>query len=328
MADFSLQVIRATRADPPGKATEPSRRALYGAALQQFDELVEASRASGHAARPLPLFYAMSQAGRAIVAAHGREAKIGSHGLSEDRTVKSDDVLDRAVARRRSSDDALSAVCEALGIADPFGSEYERAPSISMGAAWAALPRWHAWLPEWKAGWLPVLQAGSKGGDGRDHMDRRVMGLQGSRLAEPVSTGFDPLACRGYPQLPSSAWYEPHAGQREIFRSDYLRLGTVRWELGEDPRSVFDLTRSQGRERERWLLPAPAGSDQAFEPITAWWILLFAMSILARYDPAVWSRALDVDRSDRAVRLQLLLDEALDVVPALVAAALLSNGGG
>jgi hypothetical protein len=55
----------------PGHAAKGARRELYGAALQQFDELIEASRNAGHTSRPLPLFYALSQAGRAVVAAHG-----------------------------------------------------------------------------------------------------------------------------------------------------------------------------------------------------------------------------------------------------------------
>lgn len=61
---WALSVIRATRAEPPGRAgSDPDRRATYGAALQQFDELLAAAAVAGHASRPLPLFYALSQAG-------------------------------------------------------------------------------------------------------------------------------------------------------------------------------------------------------------------------------------------------------------------------
>lgn len=324
--DWALQVIRATRADPPGKANKGSRRALYGASLQQFDELIEASRTAGHASRPLSLFYALSQAGRAIVAAHGSSNRIGSHGLAEDRSVRNLDVLERAVVRRQSNDDAFTAVCEALRLPDPFGTSNVQSPSIPLGAVWAALPRWHVYLPEWNETWFPALRAFNKGGDGRDHMDRRVMQLQGSKQSPQVAAGFDPLASGIYPQLPASAWYEPNAKHREVAFSNRLRLGTMRWEQDSDERSVFDVTRTlHDDDIERWLLPAAAGSDQAFEPITAWWILLFGMSILARYDPALWSAALELDKSDRAVPLRLILDEALAAVPALVADALLSE---
>lgn len=326
--DWALQTIRATRADPPGKGRSDERRALYGAALQQFDELIEASRTAGHASRPLPLFYALSQAGRAVVAAHGSTGRISGHGLSEDRTRQGIDILERAIVRRpsRDDDDALTAVCDALGIRDPFGSPSVARPSIPIGAAWAALPRLQEYLPEWKPSWFPALRAFDNVGDGRDHMDRRVMNLQGSTRSPRVVEGFDPVTSAMYPQLPKSAWYDPTTRRREIPFHDRLRLGAVRWEQEADRRSVFEVTRSHDDDHaERWLLPAPAGSDHAFEPITVWWILLFGLSILARYDPALWSAALDLDRSDRAVPLRLVLDEAVDAVPRLVADALLKG---
>lgn len=84
MSSDSLYGIRATRASPPGHAGEDEdRRQVYGAALAPFDELIEAASAVGPASRPLPLFYALSQAGRAIAAAHARGAwRLGYHGLS------------------------------------------------------------------------------------------------------------------------------------------------------------------------------------------------------------------------------------------------------
>jgi len=139
--DWSLLAIRATRAEPPGQAAKGARRELYGAALQQFDELIEASRTAGHASRPLPLFYALSQAGRAVVAADGSSGRVNGHGLAEDRGAQGPDVLRRAVVRKRSREDAFTGLCEALGIADPFGSPNIQPPSIPVGAVWAALPR-------------------------------------------------------------------------------------------------------------------------------------------------------------------------------------------
>src|SRR5262249_1907144 len=80
--------FRATRATPPGLiTTEPGRRAMFSAALQQSQALFEAARAVGPLARPIPLFYALSQAGRAIAAAWlTQDWQIGEHGLTEDRT--------------------------------------------------------------------------------------------------------------------------------------------------------------------------------------------------------------------------------------------------
>jgi hypothetical protein len=79
------RLLRGTRASPPGMAAgDVERRHVYGAALQQAEDLFEAAAAVGPLARPLPLFYAVSQAGRAITAAwleDGWQTK--GHGIGQ-----------------------------------------------------------------------------------------------------------------------------------------------------------------------------------------------------------------------------------------------------
>src|SRR3954454_12434591 len=75
--------LRATRARPRGLAASGARRTTYGAALAQFDELMAAAVQASAASRPLPLFYALSQAGRAIAAALVADSwRLRLHGLS------------------------------------------------------------------------------------------------------------------------------------------------------------------------------------------------------------------------------------------------------
>jgi len=86
----ALARVRALRANPPGlAATDPKRRAVFGAALEQFEQLLGAAEVSGPASAPLPLFYALSQAGRAIAAArlpdHQRWDFTG-HGLKGQKS--------------------------------------------------------------------------------------------------------------------------------------------------------------------------------------------------------------------------------------------------
>jgi hypothetical protein len=127
-----------------------------------------------------------------------------------------------------------------------------------------------------------------------------------------------------YPTLPADFSFEP-ASDREIFMTPgERRLGTVRWVSADNPPSTFDITHFSAQGHERWLLPAAPGSDKSFVPLTAWWVLLFGLSIFARYDPGLWGEALNLDRSGHAVPLQLLLDEALQELPVLVANALRS----
>ncbi len=71
---------------------------------------------------------------------------------------------------------------------------------------------------------------------------------------------------------------------------------------------------------ERWLRPAVAGA--ALTSLMTWWGLLFALSMLARYEPAGWAGALDLDSSRWAAPLIELLDVALQRLPELVLEAL------
>jgi hypothetical protein len=53
-----------------------------------------------------------------------------------------------------------------------------------------------------------------------------------------------------------------------------------------------------------------------------WWALLFAFSMMARYEPVAWTASLDLDKTETAPLLQLVLDTGLKVVPRLVLDAL------
>jgi YaaC-like Protein len=57
-------------------------------------------------------------------------------------------------------------------------------------------------------------------------------------------------------------------------------------------------------------------------PLTIWWSVLFALSMLARYEPDAWADLTDVNMSDAANAIEHLLDATLDVVPELGLAAI------
>ncbi len=71
----------------------------------------------------------------------------------------------------------------------------------------------------------------------------------------------------------------------------------------------------------RLLLPRAGGND-ALSPLMLWWLLLFGLSSIARYDPELWVAALDVNDSQLAVPIEAALDIALDALPELILAAL------
>jgi len=75
-----------------------------------------------------------------------------------------------------------------------------------------------------------------------------------------------------------------------------------------------------------WLLPEVGDGRDRLPPVLLWWVLLHGLSLLARYEPAAWRLALDLDISPIADPLIGLLDKALQIVPDLLyEAATLSN---
>lgn len=128
--------IRALRAAPPLLAEDPPRRAVFSAALQQSEELFRSARTAGPPSKPLPLFYALSQAGRAITAAHHVDKDswaIRGHGL----TVVTDtsDIRNTTVSvhPKARGNDAASSVAAALSSPLLEGS-------MTVAALTAALP--------------------------------------------------------------------------------------------------------------------------------------------------------------------------------------------
>ena len=63
-------LLRMSRSSPPALADADDRHAnLYRAALQQFEDLLTAAASIGPAGSRLPLYYLLSQADRAVLAA-------------------------------------------------------------------------------------------------------------------------------------------------------------------------------------------------------------------------------------------------------------------
>ena len=147
------------RASPPGDAAvDRDRRETYGAALQQFDELMAAARVVSAVSRPIPQYYSMHQAGKAITAAWAAEDwKVAGHGLAQDTSAGAlwrSDVLFFRVRPRGQG--VFGAVASLLGGSGLTGS-------VDLGALWSALPeiepppegRWLRALPVYAESNLP-----------------------------------------------------------------------------------------------------------------------------------------------------------------------------
>ena len=299
-AEDELARVRALRAHPPGRAgSDPDRRNVYGASLEQFEQLLRSAIASPPTTSPLPLFYAMSQAGRAIAAANHPDPvrwSFHGHGISGPDTNYPSPIGDTRLVVRKGARGAFRVVSEALG--SPVEVE-----SMNLGDLWASLPQLETveglgagsllpirpqWHPEpGKADWTIETTPRVKPNDPvaflKDHYPdlREVMFVvseSGDGLAAGVFQMIDgsPLDKRG----------ESYLGARNVYLRPALN--------GRRPPSIF----------------------------MTWWSVLFALSQLARYEPATWAEAINPDESDLTVPIEDGLRSIGRVMPQLVAHAL------
>ena len=64
--------------------------------------------------------------------------------------------------------------------------------------------------------------------------------------------------------------------------------------------------------------PTLEGATQTVHPLMAWWMVLFSLSMLTRYQPDVWTQMIDVNRSPHATAIEHVLETALAAVPDLI----------
>lgn len=316
--------FRATRAAPPGMvAGHSERRALYSAALQQSEDLFEAARAVGPLARPIPLFYAMSQAGRAIAAAWLEDDwQVEGHGLTQDR--KSTDWKTEGIPKFRILPQGKPGVFGA--VAEAQGSGKLRA-GVELGALWSALPGddrvplgdWLLAMPVWPQTYLQGQEALARIGA----TQRAYVFLQGQAdEADPQSITNHlsnyPAADGSRLETPQNLLqrgWTPWGYGPALFLSEPASLGIT----GMDGQGVWARRAPAYRyEREHWLVPVVGDASDRLSPMLLWWALLFGMSLLARYEPVAWRGALDPDQSELAFPLERLLDEAMEIVPDLL----------
>lgn len=309
--DTTLRLIRASRAKPPHQAAaDTHRRGLYGASLEQFEQLLRAAEAIDPAARPLPLFYALSQAGRAIVAARGEQPDVMGHGLAEDRhEPQSRSLLHRRVKLRPASDgrDAFSAVSRAIGSPTP------KTP-IELGEVWVGLPNTFM-IPGslWQPGWRPILNVFDRkprdAEEGREQI--QVASFGGNPHHDEIST----ILTTRYPSLPEGTKIGVK-GSGTLPAGNWIVV--LSWPQGADFDSIAPSDRSRFSDQPRHIYPTLAGDSETLNPLMLWWVLLFGLSVFARYHPNLWMEALEHDRSELAVPLEAILESGMSAIPPLV----------
>jgi hypothetical protein len=302
--------LRMTRSEPPGAAKiDAAAAATYRAAMEQFEELMGAAASIGYPSRPLPLFYALSQAGRAIVAARGGPAH-QTHGLTLDRPIP-EDILHATVAPQSQAKslgqfDALARTLNSPNINKPaeLGALIHSLPEMSIELARST--DWPKAMPMFIEPWDRVPSPGNT----RIALVMEESSVPPTDLRKYLSNyphadriGVNEVVARSFPTLPTL--------------STPKGLGVELVWIGDES-NLNDLVPEYRYRNWRWLRPSLSGNDLPPTPLMTWWILLFGLSMLARYHPVPWTRALDVDSSPDAVTLELTMNRAMDALPHLV----------
>jgi hypothetical protein len=323
-----LRLLQATRHDPPGLASaDAARRRRYGSALQQFEELMAAARTCGPASRPLPLFYALRQAGQAITAAYqqaqGGQLQ-GGHGLT--------------VPARSQTLDSIEVAPNGQGsfqaVADATGSPRITA-AVSAAALWASLPEGAGELPPGSAHLAAlVLFPEDRTGPSAFLMltDRAVAWVFGFPETLGITANRIEFLRTHLGQYPTAnGWESLNPANPPVSRDPVAGWGArLQWRLPQASGSAAErvehllavVAPRYDRFSTGWIRPVVGSNHDNPSPLMTWWALLYALSMLARYYPDQWVKMLDLDHSPDAAPLMTILDDALVSGPRLVLGAL------
>ena len=325
----SWRSLRQRRAQAPAAATSRDRAATFRAALEQAEQQVRAAATIGYDSRALNLFYGLSQGGRALAAAApdlvDKEWELRGHGLTFPGGDAASDVT--AVRVQPMPEAAKSSFVRLSGVlGSPITGE------VTLGELWPLMYETTMGAPLGDVRHAPMVTTTSvqrRDGDGEQLV------IEAARLSVPAAMRATAEHQRPdvgaflarYPAVHGSVmgWISPTPpGGLPAY---WMESGEfmLEWQEPRDQRAqpahVLDgrLTRYRG---ESLVLPTIAGADQVLHPLMVWWQVLYALSMLTRYEPARWTKMIDIDSCAQAVAIEYILDTALAAVPDLLDEAL------
>lgn len=309
--------------------------------MTQAEELWEAASAVGAASRPLPLFYCLSQAGRAICAAWDRDAnwRPEAHGLTSRVQDQAEVVPSYSV--RVTGRSGMYAKVAAATDSNTFTGP------AAVASLWASLPDLPQ--PRFAPGALrPIYLEPVRVGAEPETPPQTLMRLLAPKharvvhpmpealgaaleraLEDPDHLGGVVDALRDYPSTRGVAAAvetirTPFDEERIVALTFPEESGELRplAEVGDTAPQRTSLSRARDRSTQYVVRPR-IGTSATPPPsqLITLWALLYAFSQLARYEPEVWVRALNPDESEIAVDLEHGLDSALELVPELLVPA-------
>ncbi|MFF4466501.1 YaaC family protein [Streptomyces mirabilis] len=320
--------LRASRSKRPGRATAGARAKTYSTALEQAQQMFRAAQEVGPQTRPLLVFYGLSQAGRAIAASavdlKGESWNLVSHGIKASGFDK--DFADIEL-RTDPPGSAGSFVRLSELLQSPVWGDD---PVVRLEDAWDTLPV-NLQYPLTSRKRMTPLYASTDVIDASDFhalltvhvgdIPDRVVD-DGSRTAldefltsYPGTAGYEDFARRriGPDEGPNYERHHPDAGWLIMHWQMPVETGTAT----QRHKRLHAMTR--GYAGHRYFFPAVAGRSRELHPLMAWWTVLYALSMLARYQPAQWASHINVDGSRHTVPIEKVLERAMEHLPVLIA---------
>lgn len=316
-SEFDRPRLQALRANPPGLAGKGPRKRVFGAALDQWDALLGASGSVVPAAMPILVFYALSQATRAVCAARIEDQQWNptGHGLSVKHAGGT--LGETIVVPEGGPVASFALFCRALGTDGLTGA-------TTLDALWAANPQTESVTGLGEEA-HPVLEL-SCIGSGDLYVSASIGGEFAQDLPVDPNDATDAVASRLV-----------HAYPRAVG----LRVDQVRPNYAGVQEAVLSWPGPNGKKRPinevapgltshpnsgAYLQPSLNKAGDVLAPLPLWWATLLTLSSIARYSPDRWMAALARDRSVCAVPIEEALKNAHELLPHMLLAALEHSG--
>jgi hypothetical protein len=312
--------MRAHPPDPPAKRRD--RCKYFSSSLEQAEQLFQDAERVDFSVKPLLIFYGLSQACRAVIAASPRIAKredyhTYGHGL-EDTEILGSEMARMIIKPTGSESSMLGRLNSALD-----SKMWLRGTSMTLGQLWAAHPDLHK-VPLPGTHEAPALQASINAVDGHDRLSFEVHDVPLRLLPSDEQQVIAELS-QIYPGLAEAG--SPFDGQVAEGRPRMI------WPNGDTASLFLSLPEGNGEENARrstlsrfhslyWLLPTVGGVSGPQHEIVWWWAVLHSLSIRARYAPDRWLADLDPDKSSISTILETLLDAAQRSSPPMILEAI------
>jgi len=326
----SWQLIRALRHTPPGKAARGFRRAIFTSSLEQAQQLFEAAVNVGIETRPLLIFYGLSQAGRAIAAAASSvvndDVRLSGHGL---QVGPRQDVASGGLAKLEvwSQAGAYETVASVLNSA--------ALPRLPLGTLWGVLPEADQFLLSGAQLLRPLEICTDIVSDSSGFIDVDVgpipAHLRHSPSSEEQEQGWEQerenviVYLRHYPSLADARFLNDTGHVHFTLVGQELAKVSLKWRTGGHPGSALaELDKRTVVYRGERLAFAGLGQPpQPTHPVMIWWAILYALSMLARYEPQAWAKVINVNTCADAVPVEFMLEESLSAIPEAIYRAIL-----